>query len=105
MLERLPKVGERVFDGCPVQSDLQQGSLDQGLGVQSIKVIVGTKVCPAGGLLLHGKPLQPGVYYCGCVCGAHRLPSLLAGTGPLAHMGDFLRCADVRLELGRCGVS
>ena len=33
MLEGLPKVGQGVFEGSPVEKDLQLGGIDQGLGV------------------------------------------------------------------------
>ena len=66
MPERLPEVGQGVVEGRPVVKDLQQGGIDQGLGIQGVEVIPGTQVCTAGGLLLRGKPLEPGVHPGGC---------------------------------------
>jgi hypothetical protein len=61
MLERLPKVGEGVLKGGPVETHLELGGIDERLGVEGVEVISGTQIGPAGSLLVPGKPREPGV--------------------------------------------
>ena len=96
MPERLPEVGQGVVEGGPVAKDLEQGGIDQGLGIQGVEVIPGTQVCTAGGLLLRGKPLEPEVHpggcrggeHRGCVCGAHGMSSLVVAVTEPLHARD-----------------
>jgi hypothetical protein len=39
MPERLPHVGQGVVERGPVAKDLEQGGIDQGLGIQGVEVI------------------------------------------------------------------
>jgi hypothetical protein len=57
MFQRLPKVGEWILQGGPVEKNLEASGIYQCLGVRSIKSVCGAQVCPALGILDGFKPL------------------------------------------------